>query len=115
MNCVTTLLSSIETYSKVNRFSSLKKYISLKELVNKYGLENAATNNVRIKEILLFLNTPCGLYLRDDTFFTKSGIINLPPTKRTHWVMFINECYFDSYGCPTPLSITILIKKGIYS
>ena len=29
--------------------------------------------------------------------------------------MFINEDYFDSYGCPPPLNITNHINKGIYS
>ena len=35
--------------------------------------------------------TDCGIYMRDDKFTTTSGIINLYPTKGTHWVMFVNE------------------------
>ena len=90
-------------------------YLSFKEFVNKYGLKNEATSNVEIKEILKLMNTSCGIYMRDDKFITTSGIINLHPTKGTHWVMFTNQNYFDSYGCPPPLNITKQIINGIYS
>ena len=90
-------------------------YLSFKEFGNKYGLKNEATSNVEIKEILKLMNTSCGIYMRDDKFTTTSGIVNLHPTKGTHWVMFINEYYFDSYGCPPPLNITKQINNGIYS
>ena len=90
-------------------------YLSFKEFVNKYGLKNEATSNVEIKEILKLMNTSCGIYMRDDKFITTSGIVNLHPTKGTHWVMFVNEFYFDSYGCPPPTNILNHIKKGIYS
>ena len=63
-------------------------YLSFKEFVNKYGLKNEATSNVEIKEILKLMNTSCGIYMRDDKFITTSGIVNLHPTKGTHWVMF---------------------------
>ena len=90
-------------------------YLSFKEFVNKYGLKNEATSNVEIKEILKLMNTSCGIYMRDDKFKTTSGIVNLHPTKGTHWVMFTNQNYFDSYGCPPPLNITKQINNGIYS
>ena len=62
------------------------------------------------------MNIPeCGIYMRDDKFNTTSGIVNLHPTKGTHWVMFTNQNYFDSYGCPPPLNITKQINNGIYS
>ena len=53
--------------------------------------------------------------MREDKFTTTSGIVNLNPTKGTHWVMFVNEFYFDSFGCPPPLNIMSFINKGIYS
>ena len=90
-------------------------YLSFKEFVNKYGLKNEATSNVEIKVILKLMNTSCGIYMRDDKFTTTSGIVNLHPTKGTHWVMFTNQNYFDSYGCPPPLNITKQINNGIYS
>ena len=53
--------------------------------------------------------------MRDDKFTTPSGIVSLYPTKGTHWVMFVNEFYFDFYGRPPPLNITNQIKIGFYS
>ena len=53
--------------------------------------------------------------MRDDKFTTPSGIVNLHPTKGTHWVMFINEYYFDSYFCPPPLNIMSFINNGFQS
>ena len=50
-----------------------------------------------------------------DKFTTTSGIVNLHPAKGTHWVMFVTEFSFDSYGCPPPTNILNHIKKGIYS
>ena len=51
--------------------------------------------------------------MRDDKSTTDSGIVNLHPTKGTHWVMFVTEFYFESYGCPPPTNILNHIKKGI--
>ena len=90
-------------------------YLSFKEFVNKYGSKNEATSNVEIKEILKLMNTSCGIYMRDDKITTTRGIVNLHPTKGTHWVMFTNQNYFDSYGCPPPLNITKQINNGIFS
>ena len=62
------------------------KYLSFKEFLEKYGLKNEATSNVKIKEILKRLrasgelNIPCGIYMRDDKFTTDSGIVNLHPS-----------------------------------
>ena len=53
--------------------------------------------------------------MRDNKFNTTSGIVNLHPTKGTHWVMYKNQNYFDSYGCPPPTNILNHIKNGIYS
>ena len=82
------------------------QYLSFKEFVGKYRLTNEATSNVKIKENLdiLKLNST-RIYMRDDKFTTSSGIVKLHPTKGTHWVMFVNEFYFDSYGCPSPTNI----------
>ena len=92
------------------------QYLSFKEFVEKYRPKSEATSNIKIKEILKLMNiTECGIYMRDDKFTTTSGIVNLHPTKGTHWVMFVNEFYFDSYDCPPPTNILDHIKKGIYS
>ena len=88
--------------------------MSFKEIVKKYGIKNEATSNIKIKELLkeLDFHESCGIYMRDDKFTTMAGIVNLHPTKGTHWVMFINEYFFDSYGCPQPLNIMSFINNG---
>lgn len=90
-------------------------YLSFKEFVDKYALKNAATTNIKIQQILNQLHLPTKVYMRDDTFSTDSGIVNLHPTKGTHWVMFVDENYFDSYGCPPPKNVLNQINKGTYS
>ena len=99
-------------------------YLSFKEFVEKYGLKDEATSNVKIKEILDTLSTQSafgafgilklnstGIYMRDDKFTTTSGIVNLHPTEGTHWVKF----YFDSYGCPPPTNIlNHILKKYLF-
>ena len=92
------------------------QYLSFEEFVKKYRLKNEATSNIKVKEILKLMNiTECGTYMRDDKFTTPSGIVNLHPTKGTHCVMFVNEFYFDSYGCPPQLNIMSFINNGFYS
>ena len=93
------------------------QYLSFKEFVEKYRLKNEATSNIKRKEILKRMNiTECGIYMRDDKFTTPlSGIVNLHPSVRTHWAMYTNKYYFDSYGCPPPLNIMSFLNNGFYS
>ena len=42
------------------------KDFSIQEFVEKYGLKNEATSNVKIKEILNELNISAGVYMSDD-------------------------------------------------
>ena len=53
--------------------------------------------------------------MRDDAFITKSGIVILHPTDGTHWTMFVDEFYLDSYDCPPPLNVIYQSIRGIYS
>ena len=65
------------------------------------------------------LDTKVGIYLRDGPFSTDIGIVNLHPSKGTHWVLYSKDCYFDSYGCPPPKKLLNYLKnkhkKCIYS
>ena len=78
-------------------------------------MKNKATSNIKIQQVLssLFLND-IGICLRDGPFESDTGIVNLHPTKGTHWVCYINENYFDSYGivCPKKLSNFIIKRKS---
>ena len=56
-----------------------------------------------------------GIYLRGGRFESDKEIVNLHPSKGTHWVCYINEKYFDSYGvvCPKKLA-KFIIKRNEY-
>ena len=56
-----------------------------------------------------------GIYLRDGLFESNVGIVNLHPLKGTHWVSYLNENYFDSYGCAPPKKLSkFIIKRNGY-
>ena len=83
--------------------------------VKKFDLKNKATSNIKIQQVLdsMGLNN-IGIYLRDGPFESDIGIVNLHPSKGTHWICYINENYFDSYGivCPKKLSKFIIKQNG---
>ena len=90
--------------------------ITFNEFVKKFNLKNKATSNIKIKQVLssLSLNN-VGIYLRDGPFESDIGIVNLHPSKGTHWVCYINENYFDSYGCSPPKKLSkFIIKRNGY-
>ena len=61
------------------------------------------------------LDSIVGIYLRDGSFSTDIGIVNLHPSRGTHWVCYINENYFDSYGCSPPKKLSkFIIKQNGY-
>ena len=73
------------------------------DFVYKHKLKNKATSSIQIQQILPSLSlNDIGIYLRDGRFESDIAIANLHPTKGTHWVGYINENYFDSYGCVPP-------------
>ena len=90
--------------------------ITFNDFIKNYKLKNKATSNIKIQQLLspLSLND-VGIYLRDGPFELDIGIVNLHPSKSSHWVCYINENYFDSYGvvCPKKLAKSI-IKRNKY-
>ena len=56
-----------------------------------------------------------GIYLRDGLFSSDIGIVNLHPSKGSHWVTYLKENYFDSYGCvPLKKLSKFIIKRNGY-
>ena len=89
--------------------------ITFNEFIKKYKLKDKATSNIKIQQVLSSLSSNnVGIYLRDGPFVSDIGIVNLHPSKGTHWVCYINENYFDSYGivCPKKLSKFIIKRNG---
>ena len=90
--------------------------ITFNEFVKEYKLENKATSNLKIQKVLSSLSLDgVGIYLRDAPFKSNIGIVNLHTSKGTHSVCYINEIYFDSYGCLTPKKLSkFIIKRNEY-
>ena len=88
--------------------------ISFNDFVKKYKLKNKATSNTKIQQVLNSIGLDnVQIYLRDGPFESDMGIVNLHPSKGTHWVCYINESYFDSYGCVCPKKLSkIIIKRN---
>ena len=85
-------------------------------LLKKYKLKDKATSNIKIYQVLdsIGLNN-VEIYLRDGPFSSDIGIVNLHPSRGTHWVCYINENYFDSYGCLPPKKLSkFIIKQNGY-
>ena len=89
--------------------------LTFNDFIKKYKLKNKATSNIKIQQVFnsIGLNN-VGIYLRDGPFSTDIGIGNLHPSKGSHWVCYIYESYFDSYGamCPKELSKFIIKRNG---
>ena len=89
--------------------------ITFNDFIKKQNLKNKATSNIKIQQVLSFLSlNEVGIYLGDGPFESDIGIVNLHPSKGTHWVVYINEKYFDSYGivCPKKLAKFIIKRNG---
>ena len=89
--------------------------MTFNDFIKKYKLKNKETSNLRIQQILSSLSlNDVGIYLRDGPFLSDIGIVDLNPSKGTHWVCYINENYFDSCGvvCPKKLGKFIIKRNG---
>ena len=89
--------------------------LTFNEFFKKHNLRNKATSIKKIQQVLLSLSLKdVGIYLRDGSFSSDFGIVTLHPSKGTHWVCYINENYFDSYGvvCSKKLSKFIIKRNG---
>ena len=90
--------------------------MTFNDFIKKHNLKNKATSNIKIQNILSSLSlNDVGIYLRNGAFSSDIGIVNLHPSKGTHWVCYINENYFDSYGCSPPKKLSkFIIKRNGY-
>ena len=85
--------------------------LSFTEVVGKFNLQNEATSKLKKKQVLNNLGESTYLYMRDSIFTSNDGFLKKRPTKRTHWTVYTNEYYSQSYGCPPPKFYTFYINK----
>ena len=91
--------------------------MTFNNFVRKYNLKNKATSNIKIYEVLkkIGLDSKVGIYLRDGPFSSDIGVVNLHQLRGSHWVCYIDENYFDSYGCVCPRKLSkFIIKRNGY-
>ena len=91
--------------------------MTFNDFVHKYKLKNKATSNIKIQQGLSSLSLDdVGIYLGDSPSKSDIGIVNLHTSKSTHWMCYVNENYFGSYGCvcPKKLSKFIIKRNGYY-
>ena len=90
--------------------------MTLNDFVQKNNIKDKATSNIKILQVLSSLSLDdVGIYLRDGPFESDIGIVNLHPSKGTHWVCCINEIFFDSYGCVCPKKLSkFFLKRNGY-
>ena len=89
--------------------------MTFNDFIKKHDLRNKATSNLKIQQVLSSLSlNDVWIYLRDGPFKSDICIVNLQPSKETHWVCYINENYFDCYGvvCPKKLTRFIIKRNG---
>ena len=85
--------------------------VAFKEFNKKFKLKYKATSNIK-KYILSSLSlNDVGIYLTDGPISRDIGVAYLHPSKGTHWVSYINENYFDSYGCAPPRKLSKFYYK----
>ena len=77
--------------------------VAFNDFVHKCKLKNIAKSNINVYQVFpsLSLNN-VSIYSRDGPFSSDIGIVNLHPSKGTHWVVYVKENYFDIYGCVCP-------------
>ena len=62
---------------------------------------------------LSLLLNDVGIYLSNGSFRTDVGFVILHQSEGNHWVCYINENYFDSYGCVCPKKLSkFTIKRN---
>ena len=86
------------------------------DFIKKHNLKSKATSNIKIQHVLSSLSlNAVGIYLRVGPFESHIGIVILHPSKGTHWVLYVNENFFDSYGCaPLKKLSKFIIKRNGY-
>ena len=64
--------------------------LKFNEFIKKYNLENKATSNIKMQQVLnsIGLNN-VNIYLRDGPFSSDIGIVNLHPSRDSHWICYI--------------------------
>ena len=88
--------------------------MTFNEFVQEYKLKIKAKSNIEIQQVLFSLNfNVIKIYWRNGPISSYIGIVTLHPLEGTHWVVYMNEKFFDSYGCVCPKKLSRFNLKRI--
>ena len=60
--------------------------MSFNDFVHKHDLKTKATSNIKIQQVLSSMSLDdVGIYLKDGSFKSDIRIVNLRPSKGSHW------------------------------
>ena len=96
---------------------SRQKWLITKNIGNIYwiylkiSLKNQAISHIEIKQLLKTLRLNTKTYMRESKFITNERIVSLHPIKGSHWVIYKNQYYIDSYGRPSTQLLTNYINE----
>ena len=86
--------------------------ITFSDFVHQYYLKNKIAQKIKLQNVLFSIGLDnVDIYVRDGPFSSDIGTVNLHPSKGTHWVLNINDKYFDSYGYSPPQTLSKFFKK----
>ena len=85
--------------------------MTFKDFIRNFNSKDKATSNTKIQSVCKDID----IFLGDGPFESDIKILFLQPTKGTHWVAYINENFFDSYGCSSPQKRFVTERKGYCS
>ena len=65
--------------------------MTLNDFNKKYNLKNKATSKIKIQQALYSISlNNVSIYLRDGPFESDNELVNIHPSKGTHWVCYIH-------------------------
>ena len=68
--------------------------MSFNDFFHEYKLKNRTTSKMKTQQVFSSLGlNGVGIYLSNESFSSDIGIVNLHPSKRTHWVAYRNEFF----------------------
>ena len=86
---------------------------SFNDFIHKYKLKNKATSSIKFYQILCSIGlSDVGIFSGDGPIQSHIVIVNWHPSKGTHWAVYINQNYFDSYGCAPGKLSKLIIKRN---
>ena len=84
--------------------------------IQKYNLKIKGTLNIKFQRILCSIGLDSvDIYLGERQLSSKVAFVNLHPRGGPHLVAYINQNYFDSYGCSPPQKLSrFIIKPNVH-